>query len=198
MDIATSKNNLREYYKRLRRDLLPASMTELSNQINQNFLENLLPKIPNFSQKIFSIYSPSYNEVSPKLIFEHFKKHNLRCALPRIVERDQPMEFILVEETTNFVPNRFFPKIREPQFGTAVIPDVIILPTVAFDHNLSRLGMGGGFFDRTIENFKMLKPQILTIALAYDFQRAHTPLPTENTDQKLDFIVTEKTIFSAS
>jgi 5-formyltetrahydrofolate cyclo-ligase len=61
---------------------------------------------------------------------------------------------------------------------------------------MSRLGMGGGFFDRTISKLKIEKPNLQTIALAYDFQRLETDLPIENTDQKPDFIVTSNSIFS--
>ena len=94
--------------------------------------------------------------------------------------------------------NVFFPKILEPLSGNKVVPNIIIMPLLAFDPYLSRLGMGGGFFDRTIEFLKKENSQIIAIALAYDFQRHEGMLEAENTDQRLDFVVTEKMIYSAS
>jgi 5-formyltetrahydrofolate cyclo-ligase len=131
-------------------------------------------------------------------ISEHFTKHHIKFSYPKIVAKNQELEFILSEKNQEFAPSKFFPKIIEPSFGEKVLPDFIILPLLAFDAELSRLGMGGGFFDRTIESLKKQKPEIITIGLGYDFQRARKILPVENTDQRLDFIVTEKTIFSAS
>jgi 5-formyltetrahydrofolate cyclo-ligase len=58
--------------------------------------------------------------------------------------------------------------------------------------------MGGGFFDRTIESLKKKKSKIITIGLAFDFQLSQDYLPTEETDQNLDFAVTEKNLFSSS
>ena len=69
------------------------------------------------------------------------------------------------------------------------------MPLLAFDSKLSRLGMGGGFFDRTIEFLKQEKP-IITIGLAYDFQDFRGNLPVEESDQKVDFIVTQTRIIS--
>ena len=108
------------------------------------------------------------------------------------------VEFILAEKNLHFAANQFYPKILEPVNGKKTLPDFLILPLLAFDDDLSRLGMGGGFFDRTIEKLKIEKPNLITIGLAYDFQRAGATLPTENTDQKLDFVVTEKNIFARS
>jgi len=60
---------------------------------------------------------------------------------------------------------------------------------LAFDHNLNRLGYGGGFYDRFLANTTALK-----IAIAYDFQVKES-IPSEAHDIKMDFIVTEQRIY---
>ena len=65
----------------------------------------------------------------------------------------------------------------------------MIVPLVAFDIRLNRLGYGGGFYDRTLEGLRARGP-VRAIGLAFSAQ-ALPELPLEPTDQPLDAIVTE-------
>ncbi|MEJ2021895.1 MAG: 5-formyltetrahydrofolate cyclo-ligase [Maritimibacter sp.] len=76
-----------------------------------------------------------------------------------------------------------------PEDGVEVVPDVLIVPLVAFDRAGNRLGYGGGFYDRTLEKLRAARPTI-AIGYAYGAQEADS-LPLEPTDQPLDAIVTE-------
>ena len=82
--------------------------------------------------------------------------------------------------------------IAEPISENIVNPDVLIIPIVAFDKNLFRLGYGGGYYDRYIAR-RIKKKKITTIGLAYTFQKVNK-LPVKKHDIKLNFIVTEKDI----
>jgi 5-formyltetrahydrofolate cyclo-ligase len=86
--------------------------------------------------------------------------------------------------------------ILEPDFKVAqkALPwslDLVITPLLAFDSKGNRLGMGGGFYDRT---FAFLHDQIRTkptlVGLAYDFQHL-SEFPIEKWDVPLDIIITE-------
>ncbi len=193
------KSKLREDFKKKRAALTPEEVVKKSAEICQNFITNLLPKIyQKNSVKIFSLYLTSSNEASTAKIEKFFTENKIPFSYPKIIQKNQPLEFILVEKNLRFAANQFYPKILEPINGKKILPDFLILPLLAFDDDLSRLGMGGGFFDRTIEKLKIQKPNLIIIGLAYDFQRAGATLPIENTDQKLDFVVTEKNIFARS
>jgi len=193
------KSELRKIFKEKRRALKAEEVTKKSAEICQNFITNLLPKIyQNNSEKIFSLYLEAANEVSTEVIKENFLENKILFSYPKIIQKNHPLEFILAEENLRFATNQFYPKISEPINGKKILPDFLILPLLAFDDNLSRLGMGGGFFDRTIKFLKNHNSEIITIGLAYEFQRSEKTLPIDNTDQKLDFIVTEKSIFSAT
>ncbi len=199
ISVFEQKQNLRKIFKEKRSTLSQQEIADKSKQVNQNFIDNLLEKIyPKNSQKIFSLYFSSYGEVSTDLIAQHFYQNQIRFSYPKIVQKNHHLDFVLAKHNQGLEPNIFFPKILEPQNGVKVLPNLVILPLLAFDANLSRLGMGGGFFDRTIEFLKKQNSEIITIALAYDFQRLETLLPIDNTDQKLDFIATKTKIFSAS
>ena len=199
MSLKPDKSSIRSDFRKKRSLLSKAEVENESRAINQNFITNLLPQIYKQNlDKIFSIYLSSGNEVNTDGIIEHFKKNHIAFSYPKIIAKDQPLKFILDEENQDFVACNIYSTIFEPNCGKEVIPHILILPLIAFDRDLNRLGAGGGFFDRTISSLKKHHKKIITIGLAYDFQRLGEALPIENTDQKLDFIVTKNKIFSAS
>ena len=80
--------------------------------------------------------------------------------------------------------------IPEPTSNKINYPNILLVPLVAFDKHLNRVGYGGGFYDRYIKKLKK-KKKIITIGLAYSFQKVKK-IPINRYDIKLDFIVTEK------
>ncbi len=195
------KQKLRDSFRKKRSAMTQDDVNLKSNLVNQNFINNLLPRIYSNPSDIFSVYLASYNEVKTSLITQYFCENNIGFSYPKIIAKNHPLEFILAKSQQKFEANKIYPSLLEPKEDEntkRVIPNFIIMPLLAFDHLGNRLGMGGGFFDRTISSIKEQDIKIITIGLGYCYQRIETILPTENTDQKLDFIVTEKNIFSAS
>ena len=82
--------------------------------------------------------------------------------------------------------------IPEPESKFLVYPDIILVPIVAFDNNLNRLGYGAGYYDRLISKLSK-KKKLLKIGLAFSVQKVDN-IPTNKYDKKLDYIVTEKYI----
>ena len=82
--------------------------------------------------------------------------------------------------------------IPEPKTKNIVYPDILLIPLVAFDKNLNRLGYGGGYYDRLIQKLSN-KKKILKIGLAFSVQKINK-VPINTYDQKLDYIVTNKYI----
>ena len=83
-------------------------------------------------------------------------------------------------------------KITEPSSKKKIYPDIILIPLVAFDNNLNRLGYGGGYYDRVIEKLNRIK-KILKIGLAFSVQKINN-VPITRYDKKLDYVVTDKYI----
>lgn len=190
------KSEIRKIFKEKRAAMNVQEVMEKSKKINQNFIDNLLPKIyAKNSGKIFSVYKASGNEASCDLIIEHFKKNKIDFAYPKIVAKDSALEFVLADAQQKFAENKLYKNIFEPIDGKKISPDILIIPLLAFDEKLTRLGMGGGFYDRTIEFLKS-KKEILTIGLGYNWQLSLQILQKENTDETLDFIVSEQDILS--
>ena len=82
--------------------------------------------------------------------------------------------------------------IPEPSEKKIVYPDILLIPLVAFDKKLNRLGYGAGFYDRFIYSLKKVK-KIITIGLAFHFQQVNS-IPISRYDQRLDYIITNKEI----
>ena len=82
----------------------------------------------------------------------------------------------------------------EPTRTKIKVPEVMLVPILAFDKKKYRLGYGKGFYDRYLNKYLSQFKNILTIGVAFSFQRHHK-LPRNLNDVKLDLILTEKGIF---
>ncbi len=70
----------------------------------------------------------------------------------------------------------------------------MLVPLLAYDNKNYRLGYGGGFYDKFLNKYLKTNNKILTIGVAFSFQK-YNKLPINRNDVKLDFILTEKGIF---
>ena len=81
-----------------------------------------------------------------------------------------------------------------PESGDLVEPDSLIVPVVAFDSACTRLGYGGGFYDRTLQILRAKRAQtdrpLVAVGFAHSVQE-HPAIPRDAHDQRLDAIVTE-------
>ena len=74
------------------------------------------------------------------------------------------------------------------------IPDVILVPLLSVDKEKYRLGYGKGFYDRYLSKYIKKFKNIITVGVAFSFQKHHK-LPKENNDIQLNYILTEKGIY---
>ena len=75
----------------------------------------------------------------------------------------------------------------------SLIPNVALVPLLAFDKKNYRLGYGKGYYDKFLNKYLKLNKNIITIGVAFSFQK-YNKLPTSKFDVKLDYILTEKGI----
>ena len=86
-------------------------------------------------------------------------------------------------------------KILEPvDSNRELLPDLVLVPCLAFDQFGYRLGYGGGYYDRTFARFKDIEHSFISVAIAYDDQRVDSVVH-DKYDKKIDYIMTEKTIY---
>jgi 5-formyltetrahydrofolate cyclo-ligase len=136
-------------------------------------------------------YSRMRTEIDPTPALEEAAAHG-PVGMPVIVRAGQPLVFRLWTPGCAMVPGEFGAAI--PADGTLMVPEIVVVPLVAFDRKGGRLGYGGGFYDRTLEQLRARR-RTLAIGFAYAAQE-DTDLPLEATDQRLDLIVTERGIIT--
>ena len=86
--------------------------------------------------------------------------------------------------------------ILEPKNSKkTIIPDLIMVPIVAFDNSLNRICYGKGYYDRSLKKISKTKKNAISLGIAYSFQK-YQKIPTNKHDFKLDYIFTEKGIIN--
>ena len=139
--------------------------------------------------KNFGGYYPSNYEIDDLAILDLLEKKNFKVSLP-IIKKDNQMNFYRWSRSDPLRVNKF--GIPEPVSSKIFYPDILLVPLVAYDNNLNRLGYGGGYYDRYIEKLEKTK-KIIKIGLAFSFQKISS-IPIDQYDKRLDFIITEKKI----
>ena len=161
--------------------------------VNTNYFT---PLINLFRKKIkkrninIAIYYPTSYEVDILKILkiEFFKKYNF--LLP-VIEKKNSMNFYHWKKNDILKINKY--GIPEPIKSIKKFPSVIFVPLLAYDKKKNRLGYGGGFYDKFLNNFNKYNKRILTIGVAFSFQK-YNNLPVQYGDFKLEHIITEKGI----
>jgi 5-formyltetrahydrofolate cyclo-ligase len=128
---------------------------------------------------------PFQAEFDARPLATHFRERGARLALPAVVAKAQPLEFLEWWPGAKLVTGVYGLEVPD---GTArLVPDAILVPPVGIGRHGDRLGYGGGFFDRTLA---ALEPRPLTVAHAFELSRIPTTDPQPH-DILMDFVVTE-------
>jgi len=181
-----SKQSLRRELRARRRALSPSAQRRAARQ-----LLNIAVRQPWFvrAQKI-AVYWPADGEIDPRPLLHYALSLGKQVFLPRLRPGNQ-LQFVSYKKHAAMRRNYF--GIPEPLHRVAFATnrlDVICLPLVGFDRHGGRLGMGGGFYDRTLARC-VVKRRPLLIGLAHSFQEVER-LPCESWDIPLAGIITER------
>lgn len=149
--------------------------------IRQRLAELLLPRPPG----VFAFCWPIRAEVDCRPLAAELLAAGWRAAMPTVIEAAAPMRF---RAWSPDCPMDVDPHgIPVPARDDPLVPDVLLLPLVAFDPAGYRLGYGGGYFDRTLA---ACAPRPLTVGVGYALAGVPSIRP-EAHDIPLDVIVTE-------
>ena len=134
--------------------------------------------------KTIAGYLPIGSEADPRGAMRALSRDN-RICVPVVTGRGAPLRF---REWTPGCATEAGPfGVQVPVDGGWRVPDVLIVPLLAFDAKGGRLGYGGGFYDRTLAGMG----GALIVGFALEAQRVEA-VPQEATDMPLPFIVTER------
>lgn len=154
-----------------------------------------------------AFYWPTDGELDPRPLLKQARLRGKSCYLPVLKPQHVSwgrgqLWFAAIRAETRLRPNRF--GIPEPatRAGRLRWPwqlDLLLMPLVGFDTDCHRLGMGGGFYDRTLAYLRQRRcwrrPRL--IGLAHDCQRLDRIEPRP-WDIPLEAVVTEQRIYVRS
>ena len=155
-----------------------------------NFLSLLKLLNQESKDKKIGFYYPIGSEICTLELIENLRKKKYIISLP-VLEKNSKMSFYEWTKKNPLKINNF--GIPEPIKLKKIIPSILIIPIVAFDNNLNRLGYGGGFYDRFIDNLEKSK-KVLKIGLALSCQKINK-VPTNRFDKKMNYILTENKVY---
>lgn len=189
------QNKLRSQIKQQRQTLSPQQQKTAEDALTALLLQQ--PIIAK-SQHI-ALYLPHNGEISPLSFAKKAWTKGKKLYLPVInPSNSQPTVMLFKEWNTKstLVKNHF--GIDEPETTQNISPnqlDLVLMPLVAFDKEGNRLGMGGGFYDKTFA-FKKNKSQSkpLLLGLAHAFQEVDA-LATNSWDVAMDGVATDTKVF---
>ena len=162
---------------------------------NFNLIFNLISKHFNKKKIIIAGYYPSNYEVDILKFLEKASEKKFRISLP-VIKSPNKMSFKSWIFKEPLYINKF--GILEPKnTKKEIIPDLIMVPLVAFDNNLNRIGYGKGYYDRSLEKINKIKKNTVALGIAYSFQKCRA-IPVKKHDFELDYIFTEQGIINSN
>lgn len=179
------KEKIRKKFSYIRR-----SNAEKVKKFPFNLLFQLINRI--YSNKKIKIagYYPSDFEVNILDFLNQARKKNYITSLPQ-VKKNNLMVFKKWSFKEPLQVNKY--GILEPKKENKEIkPELILVPLLAYDTKLNRIGYGKGYYDRCLNKISKEK-KITAIGIAYSFQK-HSKIPSNKFDYKLDYIFSEKGI----
>ena len=185
-DFSSSKFHQRQQLRQFIRQQRAALTLQQQKFAKQKIAQIAVDFLTPLNIKNIAVYLSFDGEISTNQLIETLWRQGYHLYLPVLHPFSEGnLLFLAYTPTTKLIKNKF--NILEPKLDVRqVLPaeqlDIIFTPLVAFDLKKNRLGMGGGFYDRTLENWQN-KP-FLPIGLAHRCQQVEH-IPTEDWDMPL-------------
>lgn len=186
-DIPFTRQQIRQQIRQRRRALTPEQQTQFA----LHAAGRMMAYPPVLLAQTVAVFLSFDGELDTRPLIDQLWRAGKRVYLP-VLHPFSPgnLLFLHYHPSSDLVVNRL--NIREPKLDVRdVLPlsqlDVLVTPLVAFDAAGQRLGMGGGFYDRTLQNWRQHRLQ--PVGYAHDCQQVDA-LPTEQWDIPLPAVIT--------
>jgi len=183
----TNKDALRIQLRRLRQQLSDSQQIQASGDLAQQVIESGI--LDNCDS--LAVYLANDGEIDPSAIVEVARQRKIPVYLPVLDESNSGhLKFHQWHISTKFARNKYgIPEPLGTQEINAGLLHTVFIPLVGFDDQGGRLGMGGGFYDRTFEQYN--DTSIRLIGLAHECQKVAS-LQLEPWDIPMSKIITNK------
>ncbi|WP_019528880.1 5-formyltetrahydrofolate cyclo-ligase [Dasania marina] len=186
------KRQLRQHLRSLRNDL-----SEPQQQLASQQLAQLISDSGDYQRaQHIALYLANDGEIDPQYLLAKAVAAGKHCYLP-VLQPGNSLRFSRYRPGDKLTLNRYaIPEPLHPEFHPAEQLDLVLMPLVGFDHDGGRLGMGGGFYDRTFAWLQQpasnKRPKLL--GLAHHCQEVEK-LELASWDIPLSAVATDKGIF---
>jgi 5-formyltetrahydrofolate cyclo-ligase len=182
-DIIAIKRDLRERQKSRRAVALEA----IGARINDDLVRHGVALLGDRPPGVVSAYYPMAGEIWPLRLMGALKAKGHALALPVMQGKADPLLFRAWTPGDELIAGVW--GIRQPAPSQpALLPDILLVPLLAFDAQGYRLGYGGGYFDRTLRDLRRRK-SIVAVGLGLDELEVDA-VPHLDYDERLDWILT--------
>ena len=189
-EIVKKKKNLRNKLTE-RRNLIKRNATL---ELNIDAFYRLTEKIELNKVDCVGSFMSIRSEISTNKLNKAILDMDKKLAFPTIEKNSETLIFKTTNSLKSFKLGKF--NIPEPKVDNEeIIPQLFFVPCLGFDVKGYRIGYGGGFYDKTFEKLNKLNLLFYTVGFAYDDQKQNE-LPIEKFDYKLDFVLTEKQLYT--
>jgi 5-formyltetrahydrofolate cyclo-ligase len=141
----------------------------------------------------FAVYIATAKEFDTQDLIAQLFELSKTVAVPKIDTATKTMTFKIINREMNLTPNTW--GIKEPPEHAKLMSleqiEVLIVPLLAFDAKGTRLGSGGGYYDRYLSELKSINHKPLILGLGYSCQKLDL-IPKDVWDVPLDAILTEQ------
>lgn len=211
MSCIEQKQLLRKQVESLRRGLTESERLEKSRRICQRLIAELQACQTNRQNDeanrqsetpVLLTFMPIGTEVDVAPVTAWCWQQGWDVIAPRVDKENGGLELHRIRSFDDLQPGVW--SIREPKISTPAVEDytaitVVLVPGLAFDRSMGRLGYGGGYYDRLLRKLEATDANTkrpLLLAPAFDVQIV-PQVPVEDHDIRVDRIVTEKRILHA-
>ncbi|RYX85699.1 5-formyltetrahydrofolate cyclo-ligase [bacterium] len=182
MSIPDEKSRLRREIKSARVQISAAERYSASFALSQRLWSFLLESdVP-----CVGVYLATPAEISLDPLIENLLQAGIEVSAPRVDLESNSMAFFhmtSLEDVQNGPWN-----LRQPRSERQITPPLLLIPGVAFDARGHRLGMGAGWYDRTLSS------GVQTVGICYDWQII-PHVPTEEHDYPMTWVFSDKRTF---
>ena len=188
-----SANELRKRNRNLRAGLDQPSLDQAATNLGERICS-----LPEYAQAArIAVYFAVNGEISLDLVIDHALAQGKQIYLPNLDQKR--LRFSPYFRQQKMRINKF--RLPEPDVGGEEMLepealDLVLAPLVVFDADGNRIGMGGGFYDRSFAFRKdATSTSPVLIGVAHELQKVEQLIP-ESWDVQLDIVVTDQAIYN--
>ena len=182
--ISHQKQQARKKAKQVRKQL-----NAIQYKIAAQQLEGFAPDLINqFKSTIVAGFIPISSEINVIPFMKVLAEKQCQLCLPVTPNKPGVLSFRLYVPGQELEVGPF--KTKHPDASSRqLVPELVLLPLLAFDERCNRLGYGGGYYDKTIKIFRESGFNVKVVGVAYSGQQVEK-VPVTSTDEPMDGVLT--------